>query len=229
VTNLEHLPLEERQLVWSELEDQPTVDNRFRDLMGDREWEKLPLAVQRRFSRHIEDGQSVVYKGVITKMEANFAGKLLAQFCRIIGAPLPFEAQENGTPAIVTVTEDKAGNGQFWTRTYGRKTGFPQVIHSSKRFEGKTGLEEYIGYAITMDLKAIAERDAIVFASDGYHFNLFGLKLDLPKFLEPGQVKVSHVDQGEGYFAFVLEVTHRSFGKMIHQRGIFCEHEVVIV
>ena len=229
MTNLEHLPLEERQLVWSELEEQPPEDHRFRNLMVDEEWNKLPLAVRRRFSRHIEDGQSVVYKGVITKMEMNFAGKLLAQACRLIGAPLPFEDQENGTPAIVTVTEDKAGNGQFWTRTYGRKNGFPQVIHSSKRFEGKTGLEEYIGFAIAMDLKTIAEGNAMVFASDGYHFNLFGRKIPLPKFLEPGQVRVSHIDQGEGYFAFVLEVTHPIFGNMIHQRGIFCEHEVVVV
>ncbi len=229
MANLEHLTLEERGLVFSELEEQPPEDLRFQNLMGTSEWEKLPAAIQRRFSRHIEDGQSVVYKGIITKMKMNFAGKCLAHLCRLIGAPLPFENQENGTPAIVTVTEDKSGNGQFWTRTYGRKNGFPQVIHSSKRFEGKTGLEEYIGCSIAMDLKAIAQSNALIFESEGYHFKLLGLKLPLPKFLEPARVRVSHVDQGEGYFAFILEVTHPFFGDMIYQRGIFCEHEVVIV
>ena len=229
MTHLGHLPQEERNLVLSELETDAPEDMRFKELLGEAEWNRLPEAVRRRFSRHMEDGKSIVYKGVITKMEANWAGRLLGQVCKLIGAPLPTEHQANGTPAIVTVTEDKQGNGQFWTRTYGRKSGFPQVIHSSKRFQGTTGLEEYIGYGIGMDLEVAREGDAIVFLSAGYYLEIFGRKLPFPRFLEPGKVKVSHADQGEGYFAFILEVSHPLLGQMIHQRGIFCEHEIVIV
>jgi len=229
MSNLHHLPKEERQLVWSELEEAAPQDLRFKTLLGDTEWNQLPEAVRRRFSRHMEDGKSVVYKGVITKMEMNWAGRILALICKLIGAPLPTEMQGNGTPAIVTVTEDKLGNGQFWTRTYGRKSGFPQVIHSSKRFQGETGLEEYIGYGITMNLNVEREDKAIVFKSAGYYLEFFGMKIPFPRILEPGKVKVSHADQGEGYFAFILEVDHPIFGEMVNQRGIFCEYEAVIV
>ncbi len=48
-------------------------------------------------------------------------------------------------PAVVSVTEEAAKGGQFWTCPYGRARGFHQVIHSSKRFAGATGLEEYLG------------------------------------------------------------------------------------
>ncbi len=229
MSNLEHLTKEERKLVWTELEEDAPQDLRFKNLLGDKEWNKLPQAVRRRFSRHMEDGKSIVYKGVITKMEANFAGKVLGQLCKLIGAPLPTEMQANGTPAIVTVTEDKQGNGQFWSRTYGRKSGFPQVIHSSKRFQGPAGLQEYIGYGIGMNLNVEREDNAIVFKSEGYYLDFFGMQIPFPRILEPGKVKVSHEDQGEGYFAFILEVDHPLFGKMVHQRGIFCEHEVVVV
>lgn len=234
MTTHNHRPLKwthkaERDLVLSELEQPAHIDERFKNLLGDDAWNLLPGAIRRRFGRHMEDGKSIVYKGVITRMEMSKAGWFLAQACRLIGAPLPFEGQANGTPAIVTVTEDKQANGQFWTRTYGRKTGFPHVIHSSKRFEGKTGLEEYIGCGIRMDLKASASKKALVFSSAGYSIDCFGLRVRLPNALEPGQVTVTHEDQGNGYFAFILEVDHPIFGKLIHQRGIFCEHEVVVV
>ncbi len=38
------------------------------------------------------------------------------------------------------MTEDGASGGQFWTRMYGRLRGLRQVIHSSERFAGPTGL-----------------------------------------------------------------------------------------
>lgn len=226
---LTQLELKERELVHSELQEKPIEDDRFLKLLGNKAWERLPVAIQRRFGRHIEDGKSVIYKGVITKMEMNLAGKMLANLCRIFGTPLPIDTDTVGTAAVVTVTEDKASNGQFWTRTYTRKAGFPQVIHSSKRFSGKTGLEEYIGFGISMDLKVSAQDDAIVFSSAGFNIAIGNWKLKFPRFLEPGNVTVSHADQGEGYFAFILEVSHSIFGKMIHQRGIFCEHETVVV
>ena len=147
------LPNDERYWIKLGLEDTPEPDTRFKDLLGEAAWKSLPKAIRARFSRHVEAGKSVIYKGVITEMRMSRIGKIFANACRIIGAPLPLEILPKGSASVVTVTEDKASGGQFWTRTYNRSKGFPQIIHSSKRFHGETGLEEYIGASLSMELR----------------------------------------------------------------------------
>ena len=156
-------------------------------------------------------------------MHMNLAGRILAHAARIIGAPLPFDLSSIDQPAVVTITEDIAGNGQFWVRQYGRKAGFPQVVHSSKRFDGPTGLEEYIGYGIGMALNVCAEKNALLFKSDHYFLQVFGLRLRIPKIFSPGALVIGHHDQGNGQFLFSLDLDHSLFGKMIHQDAIFID------
>ncbi len=124
---------------------------------------------------------------------------------------------------MVTVTEDAASGGQFWTRIYGRAHGFPQVIHSSKRFAGPTGLEEYLGGGFGIALRLSADDQALRFHSDHYFFARGALRLRLPAWLAPGALTISHVDQGDGSFAFILKLRHPLGGEIIHQTGLFRE------
>lgn len=196
-------------------------DSRFRGLLGHLAWEPLPKAIRTRFSKRLGGGASVSYQGIITKMEMSKTGWCLAQLTRLIGAPLPYDRGSVGLPAVVVVTEDSATNGQFWIRQYGRKAGFPQTVHSSKRFAGPTGLEEYIGYGIGMALQLEATRDALLFKSDHYFLQLFGVRLHLPRWLTPGALVVGHQELGDGRFVFTLTLHHRLLGQLIAQDAVF--------
>jgi hypothetical protein len=44
-----------------------------------------------------------------------------------------------------------------------------------------------------------------------------------PAALAPGALTISHVDQGDERFAFVLSLVHPLFGEIIRQTGIFRE------
>src|ERR1700676_739954 len=117
---------------------------------------------------------------------------------------------------IVTVTEDAASGGQIWTRICARREGFPQVIHSAKRFAGPTGLEEYVGFGVTMALLISVANEALCFRSAGY-------TLQLPEWLTPGDLMVTHADLGGGTFRFTLEIIHPRFGTLVRQSAVFKE------
>ena len=195
-------------------------DFRYRALLGGGAWQALQPDVRRRFSKRLAAGESAVYAGQIEETRMTRTGWLLAQLCRLIGAPLPLERGGRGKPAVVTVTDDRGG-GQFWTRLYGRDSGFPQIVHSAKRFSGPTGLEEYIGFGIGIALTISERGGALIFISQSYFVRLLGWRIALPAALSPGRLEVGHHDLGGGAFAFTLDLVHPLFGALIGQRVIF--------
>jgi hypothetical protein len=197
-------------------------DLRFRSLLSDDDWKRLPPATRQRFSKRLADGSTAVYVGEVTKISFSRAGWWLAQIARLIGGPLP-TSTDTHVPSIVTVTEDAVTSGQVWTRIYARRNGFPQVIHSSKRFAGTTGLEEYLGFGIGMALRIAVDGQALLFRSAGYFAQAGRLKFSLPAFLTPGALTVTHTDLGSGDFEFMLEVVHPRFGMLVRQSAVFRE------
>jgi hypothetical protein len=200
----------------------PVLDVRFRALIGEAGWASLPETVQARFGKRLDGGRTATYAGEVVECRMSRLGWLLAQIGRLIGAPLPL-SRAAFVPASVCVTEDPASGGQYWTRIYGRRRGFPQVIHSSKRFAGPTGLEEYVGRGFGIALRIVAENGALHFYSDHYFVQLRRLRLRLPRWLEPGALRISHVDCNHGLFAFVLSVRHPRAGELVRQTAMFRE------
>ena len=197
-------------------------DHRFRALLSAEDWGRLPVSIWRRFSKRLADGATVVYVGEVDQAEISRAGFWFVHLARLIGGPLPTRA-EPAVPMIVAVTEDAASGGQIWTRICGRRQGFPQVIHSAKRFAGPTGLEEYLGWGLSMSLRVCVANGALEFHSAGYAFELAGWRLALPAWLTPGDLTVSHSDLGSGVFRFSLEIVHPRFGPIIRQSAVFRE------
>jgi hypothetical protein len=207
-------------------------DFRLRALMSEADWASLPLTIRRRFSRRLAGGQSIVYAGEILESRMSRAGWWLAQAARLIGGPLPLtrsaavshaHVSNMHVPSVVTVTGGMGG--QIWTRLYARRRGFPQVIHSSKRFAGPTGLEEYVGRGVGMALKVYAREGALIFRSENYFLQLFGRRFVLPAWLCPGTLYVTHAELPDGKFSFTLQIFHPRLGLLIRQMAMFRDVE----
>lgn len=195
------------------------LDLRFRALLPEADWQSLSPAIRHRFSKRLAAGASAVYVGGVTLCHMSRTGWLLAQAARLVGAPLQ-TSRVTGLASVVTVTEDGRG-GQTWTRLYVRSTGFPQIIHSAKRFTGSTGLEEHLGTGIGMSLAVSVEDGALVFRSRDFFVDCFGLRLTLPAWLSPGALLVTHEEIGARRFRFTLDIRHPLVGLLIRQEAEF--------
>lgn len=202
--------------------DASLSDLRFRALLSGEDWTRLPPAVRQRFSKRLADGRTATYVGKIVKASFSRLGWLLAQAARLIGSPLPI-SRDTDVPTIVTVTEDMATGGQIWTRIYTRRNAFPQVVQSSKLFTGSTGLEEYIGFGISIALTVVVQDNGLAFRSAGYRLRIGRICLTLPAWAAPGALTVTHEDLDNGEFLFALELRHPRFGLLIDQAGVFRE------
>ena len=85
--------------------DEELGDLRFRALLGPEQWAGLPAAVRVRFSKRYGAGRSVSYTGTIAECRISRMGWLLAQVCRVIGAPLPLDRARVLRNAAACVTE----------------------------------------------------------------------------------------------------------------------------
>src|SRR3954452_23032546 len=92
--------------------DAALCDLRFRALLPDDDWKRLPPATRQRFSKRLADGHTAVYVGEVIEIGFSRIGWWLAQMARLIGGPLPVSTDTH-VPSIVTVTEDAATSGQI--------------------------------------------------------------------------------------------------------------------
>ena len=74
-----------------------------------------------------------------------------------------------------------------------------------------------------MSLHLKVDAQHLTFVSHRYFLKLFGLRLKLPKLLEPGHLTVGHHDLGDGRFEFTLDLHHPLFGELVHQRAVFTD------
>lgn len=220
------LPIRSGSAPLNERDSLGPQDDRYRRLVGAKDWLRLPESVRSRFSRKLMPGEAIVYRGEVVHCALSRAGWWLAQAARLVGGPLPNMAEATG-PSVVTVVEAPELGGQIWSRLYMRPGRFPQSIHSAKRFRGPTGLEEYLGRGLVMRLVARVEDEqsiaTLVFRSTGYAIRLLGRTIPLPARLSPGRCEVRHRAETDRRFSFTLTLDHPWAGRLLHQVAFYEE------
>jgi hypothetical protein len=192
----------------------------FRALVPAADWARLPAPVRARFERELAPNETVAFVGEVAATHMRLAGRLWAQVARVVGAPLPLRVLTHMAAAVI-VAQDGRTPDQSWTRVYHEDGALPQVVRSTKRFGGPTGLEECVGAGIGMALRLSVEHRALVFRSASYFWRCGPLRLRIPDWLTPGRIIVTHREERGRRFSFTLEVVHPWFGETIRQVAFF--------
>ena len=91
------------------------------------------------------------------------------------------------------------------------------MIQSVKRLGGPTGLEEYLGFGLSMALTLGVEKDALVFTGRDYYFGVGRIRWRLPGWMSPGVLIVRNWQESPEQFRFSLTLDHPKFGRLIEQ------------
>jgi len=198
------------------LPKQSTIRRQLKD-----EWHRLHPNIQKRFEQDPEQGEHVVYQGVMHTIRRSWMGWLFAHLTRIIGNPLTPHAGTD-VPMEVTLYKKSGASGVFWQRTYHYTERQPYTVTSVKRESSKGEMTECVGGGFGMLLKVYAQDGNLHFESYRYFWEFLNIRLPLPHWLTPGKTHVIHEDLGDGNFKFSISMDHRQLGQTFYQEGIFC-------
>ena len=193
----------------------------YRKLIGERDWGRLHPDIQKRFSL-ANAHRCVTYRGIMSVVYLSFAGKLLAQLCRLIGTPLALYSERN-VAMEVRVYPDRKLQGMTWDRFYHYAGKKMNRVRSTKCILPKTGMVEVVGFGFGMHLSVYEQDRAIVFESKRFFWQLGDLKVAIPSLLTPGKTIVKQQALNAGRFRFSLNVNHALLGRVFYQVGDFSE------
>jgi hypothetical protein len=191
-----------------------------RDLLGSEAWERLPVAVRRRFNAH---AAAVDYVGSFEIVRASLVGRIIAQLCRLLGTPV---VAHTGRDVPATVHVVPRAHGVQWLRVYHWPHG-NSIVRSTKVIDAQGAMTEELPAGLRMALDVFERGGALHFVSRGYFFELpvpfrpAPLRLPLPAVLSPGTTHVEHIDEPNGWFRFTMRVRHVLLGEMYYQTGRF--------
>lgn len=195
-----------------------------RDIVGEAGWSRLARGIRERLGTEPEAGETRLYRGTMSKVALNWAGRIMAHAGRSLGAPMAWSTGED-VPCDVHVYRDTA-SGLVWERRYDFGRAGKQTARTVKRCDGSGHLLECFGDHAGMTLRVFEENRALHFVSEDFFLLLGGWKLRLPGLFSPGELHVAQYDEGGGLFRFTMDVNHPWLGLIAEQDGLFREEEM---
>lgn len=194
----------------------------FKKILGP-EWRRLHPDIQARFDKNPAPGKPLNYRGELSELTCSRLGQVLGYLTMplIKGALMPFN--DANFPVDIQVYSKANCPAIFKRRTYhlnGRKAvQFTSFMRESSKGE----VLEYVGMGLGMKLVLDVRGGNLHFESDGYFWELFGVRIALPGLLTPGKTFLCHRNNNASQFDIRIEIRHPLFGTTFTQAGVFRE------
>jgi hypothetical protein len=200
----------------------PSEGELFKKILGP-EWRRLHPEIQARFDKNPTPGRPLHYTGRLTELTCSRLGRVLGHTSRpfIQSALIPYNDRD--VPVDIQVYSKPDCPSIFKQRIY-RLNGRKPIMFTSFMTEGPRGeVFEYVGMGLGMQLKLSVVDGNLHFESDGYFWQLFGVRIPLPGLITPGKTFLRHRNNSANQFDIRIEIRHPLFGTTFTQAGVFSE------
>jgi len=194
----------------------------FRKILGD-EWKNLHVDIQARFAKNPEIGRPLYYTGYLSELTCSRLGRLMGLITMpfIKGALIPYS--DANFPVDIQVYSKRDSPSIFKQRIYRLHNRKPIQFTSYMRESSKGEVLEYVGAGLGMKLLLSVREGNLYFTSDGYFWEILGVRIPLPGILTPGKTFLCHRNDNSNQFNIHIEIRHCVFGRTFTQTGVFLE------
>jgi len=200
----------------------PSEGELFKKILGP-EWHRLHPDIQARFDKNPLPGKPLNYSGSLSELTCSRIGRLLGYLTMplIQGALMPYNDAD--FPVDIQVYSKPNCASIFKQRIY-RLNGRKPVMFTSFMAESSKGeVLEYVGMGLGMKLLLDVRDGNLHFESDGYFWEVLGVRIPLPGVLTPGKTFLCHRNNHANQFDIRIEIRHALFGTTFTQAGVFRE------
>ncbi|MFZ6657472.1 DUF4166 domain-containing protein [Undibacterium sp. TJN19] len=198
----------------------PSEGELFRRILGS-EWLTLHPDIQARFAKNPEVGQPLYYNGVLSELSCSGLGKLFGHITKpmIAGALIPYT--DHDFPVDIEVYSKADSTAIFKQRIYRLHNRAPIQFTSYMQESEKGEVLEYVGMGLGMKLRLHVHEGNLYFTSDGYFWDVLGVRIPIPGILTPGKTYLCHRNDNTQQFNIRIEIKHALFGTTFKQVGVF--------
>jgi hypothetical protein len=189
----------------------------FKAYLGN-EWSKIHPNIQKRFSQDPSYNRPISYSGAMSIVYCSIFGKILAYITKRTGALQPYKGID--VPVDIIVSAQSGIEGVFKQRTYYFRNKKP--FHFNSHMVMRDGkLLEFVGGGFGMNIDIEVRDGDLHFFDGGYFLNVGRMRIPLPDLFSPGKTHLIHKNIDDKSFEITININHRLFGKMFHQKGVF--------
>jgi hypothetical protein len=200
----------------------PSEGELFKKILGPQ-WQLLHPDIQARFDKNPLPGQPLRYQGRLSELRCSRLGRVLGFLTMpfIDGALMPYNDAD--FPVDIEVYS-KAGSAAIFKQRIYRLNRRQPVKFTSFMAESEQGeVLEYVGMGLGMKLQLSVQDGNLHFESDGYFWDVLGVRIPLPGLLTPGKTYLCHRNNSANQFDIRIEIRHALFGTTFTQAGVFRE------
>jgi hypothetical protein len=200
----------------------PSEGELFKKILGPA-WGGLHPDIQARFDKNPLPGKPLHYRGRLSELTCSRVGRVLGYLTMplIKGALMPYNDAD--FPVDIQVYSKPDCASIFKQRIYRLNVRKPVMFTSFMAESHKGEVLEYVGMGLGMKLVLDVRQGNLHFESDGYFWEVFGVRIPLPGFITPGKTFLCHRNNGANQFDIRIEIRHALFGTTFTQAGVFRE------